>query len=130
MGLVSQVGPILVRPGDLTYEPLGIEGATLAETGAAVGPGQSQTLGCGFARFEACAFRWKLSYDETVYVIEGALEVRRDGELLAAGPGDVVFVPRGSSVEYRIPGRCVLFYATYPVDWAAAQSAQQDEDGQ
>lgn len=129
MSFIGQPGPILIQAGHIDYETLGIEGASLAETATAVGPGQSESLGCGFARFEKCAFPWMLSYDETMYIIEGAIEIEHGGGVLLARPGDVVFVPRGSAVEYRIPARCLLFYATYPVDWGAAQ-ATAAEDGE
>ncbi len=36
------------------------------------------------------------SYDETFIICEGHYDFRLDGELLRLGPGDVVFVPRGT----------------------------------
>jgi len=36
------------------------------------------------------------SYDETFLIIEGHYDFRLDGKLLKLGPGDSVFVPRGT----------------------------------
>ena len=36
------------------------------------------------------------TYDETFVICEGHYDFRLDGELLKLGPGDVVFVPRGT----------------------------------
>jgi mannose-6-phosphate isomerase-like protein (cupin superfamily) len=37
------------------------------------------------------------TYDETFIICEGRYDFRLDGKLLELGPGDVVFVPRGTS---------------------------------
>jgi ethanolamine utilization protein EutQ len=121
--------PTVVRADTVIFEPLGIAGAVRAETGTAVGPDRSQTIGCGFARFEDCAFPWTLAYDEAVYVIDGSMQVGFGSTVLSACAGDAVFVPRGSAVEYRFHGSCLLFYVTYPVDWAIAQSTAEQQAG-
>jgi len=36
------------------------------------------------------------NYDETFIIVEGHYDFRLDGKLLKLGPGDVVFVPRGT----------------------------------
>ena len=36
------------------------------------------------------------TYDETFIIVEGCYDFRLDGKLLKLGPGDVVFVPRGT----------------------------------
>jgi mannose-6-phosphate isomerase-like protein (cupin superfamily) len=36
------------------------------------------------------------TYDETFIIVEGRYDFRLDGKLLKLGPGDVVFVPRGT----------------------------------
>ncbi len=109
--------PLLVNAAALPWESLGIDAAALAEIKPLVTADVSTTLGAGLCRFERCSFPWRLSYDECVYVIEGRLEIEHDDELLVAGPGEVVYVPAGADVVYSFPGRCLLFYATYPVNW-------------
>lgn len=121
--------PVVVEGSTVRFEPLGIDTARIAEIGEAIGVDRSSTVGSGFARFEACQFPWVLSYDETVYVIDGAMTVVSQGRELVAAAGDVMFLPKGSEVEYRIEDRCLLFYATFPVDWGAAQAAAVGGEG-
>lgn len=122
-GSVRASGPMLVRPTGLAYEPLGIADAVRAELAPAIGPGESATLGCGFALFEDCTFPWRLSYDECVYILEGRMELEMGDATLTAEAGDVVFLPEGSDVRYRFQGPCRLFYSTYPADWARTREA-------
>lgn len=42
------------------------------------------------------------STDELWYVLDGAVELFADGELLSAGPGDTVFAPRNVPHAFRI----------------------------
>lgn len=118
--VVGTVHPLVVRNRELSFAPLGVDGAPGAELAEALGADRSSTLGAGFARFEECRFPWTLAYDELVYVIGGEVRVRSEGELLTATAGDVLFLPNGSTVEYEFPGACSLFFVTYPVNWAAA----------
>lgn len=113
--------PIVVSGGAVAFLPLGIEGAATAELAQAVGPESSTTIGCGFARFERCAFPWHLTYDECVYVVNGTMTVRCDETTYVAGPGDALFLPNGIEIEYRFDAPCLLFYSTYPVNWAATR---------
>jgi ethanolamine utilization protein EutQ len=92
-------------------------GGKRAEIRAVVGPEHSDTLGAGLCRFARVRFDWELTYDECLHVLEGAMEVHRDGEVLRASAGDVVFLPQGSAVTYVFDDECLLFYAAYPVDW-------------
>ena len=112
-----RTAPMLADAATRPWEPLGIEGAELAEIKPLVTTEVSTTLGAGFCRFERCSFPWRLTYDECVYVIEGRMEVEQDGVTLVAGPGEVAFVPAGSEVVYSFPERCLLFYTAYPVNW-------------
>ncbi|MEA7543799.1 cupin domain-containing protein, partial [Salmonella enterica subsp. enterica serovar Montevideo] len=42
---------------------------------------------------------WTLNYDEIDMVLEGELHVRHEGETMIAKAGDVMFIPKGSSIE-------------------------------
>lgn len=119
---MPETGPVVVRVKDLGFAPLGIPDASLAEVAQAIGPEHSSTIGCGFARFAGCRLPWELTYDECIHVLEGTMRVAVRGEELLAGPGDVLFLPRGSKVEYRFEQACTVFFATYPVDWARGSS--------
>ena len=90
-------------------------------------PQDSSTIGCGLGRFEACAFPWRLTYDECLFVVSGEMEILSEGRAYHAGAGDSLFLPKGIDVEYRFREPCLLFYATYPVNWAATR--QEDLDG-
>jgi quercetin dioxygenase-like cupin family protein len=59
---------------------------------------------------------------EVTYVLEGRLVVDCDGERLAAGPGDVVRVPRGRAAYYSAPdyARMLFIYGPNP-DGAPSQ---------
>lgn len=115
----------LIRPDSLPWADLGA-GGDLAEIKPTVTTEHSTTLGAGFCRFERCRFEWKLTYDECVHVLEGAMEVRHGDDVVRAGPGDVVFLAAGSDVVYDFPDRCLLFYAAYPVDWQERMEAADD----
>ncbi|MDI4751655.1 N-acetylmuramoyl-L-alanine amidase, partial [Salmonella enterica subsp. enterica serovar Anatum] len=41
-----------------------------------------------------------LNYDEIDMVLEGELHVRHEGETMIAKAGDVMFIPKGSSIEF------------------------------
>jgi ethanolamine utilization protein EutQ len=69
------------------------------------------------------SFSWSLDYDEVDYVVDGELHVVIDGRTLKAGVGDVVYLPKGSTIVFGTPSRVKVFYVTYPADWAAAANA-------
>ena len=108
--------PVALSPDDFPWEALDVDGE--AEVRTVVGPERSRTLGAGLGRFRNTSFEWSLDYDEVLYVLEGDVQVAHETGIELAGPGDVVLVPRGSSVTYRFHGHCTVFFATYPVDWA------------
>jgi len=45
-----------------------------------------------------------LNEDETFYVVEGQVDIRLEDELVTAGPGDFVNVPRGRVHNFHNPG--------------------------
>lgn len=65
------------------------------------------------------SFPWKLDYDEIDLVLEGELHVTVAGRVLVAKAGDVVSIPRGSSIVFGTPSRVKVFYVTWPANWAA-----------
>ncbi|MFZ5442503.1 MAG: cupin domain-containing protein [Myxococcota bacterium] len=66
------------------------------------------------------SFPWKLDYDEIDLVLEGELHITVDGRVLTAKAGDVVSIPRGSSIVFGTPSRVKVFYVTWPANWASA----------
>jgi ethanolamine utilization protein EutQ (cupin superfamily) len=78
--------------------------------------GDGGQLGAGYATYQG-QFDWILQYDAVYYFLEGELEITHDGAAHKAGPGDVMFLPRGASVTYHSPGGCRIFWAIYPGNW-------------
>lgn len=70
------------------------------------------------------SFPWKLDYDEVDLVLDGVLEISIDGRTLRGGPGDVFYIPKGSSIVFGTSSYVRVFYVTYPADWSAAASAR------
>jgi ethanolamine utilization protein EutQ len=82
---------------------------------------ESPRLGFGVMEMDHSAFDWTLNYDEVDYIIEGRLEVRKDGRTTAANKGEVIFIPKGSSITFSAPDFARIMYVTYPADWANQQ---------
>jgi len=73
------------------------------------------------------SFPWTLDYDEVDLVLEGTLQLGIDGRVLEGGPGDIVYIPKGSRIHFGTPDRVRVFYVTYPADWAASGSIRPRE---
>jgi len=74
-------------------------------------------MAAGFMTWEKGSFPWTLNYDEIDLVIEGQLEVRKGSQVVLAGPGDVLHIPRGSDISFGSPSHARVFYVTFPADW-------------
>ncbi len=85
---------------------------------------QSPRLGAGLMEMENTTFPWTLNYDEMDYVIEGELSILVGGEKVTAGPGEVIYIPRGSSIQFSVPGRARFLYFVYPADWQNQQESK------
>ena len=78
---------------------------------------QSPRLGAGLMVMENTTFPWHLTYDEIDYVIEGTLTVHTQSGSVTAGPGQVIFIPNGSQIQFSAPEYARFLYVTYPADW-------------
>lgn len=78
---------------------------------------ESPRLGAGLMEMRATTFPWELHYDEIDYVIEGSLTVEFGTHAVTAGPGQVILIPRGSSIRFSVPEFARFLYVTYPADW-------------
>ena len=57
----------------------------------------------------------KLSVDDVMLVLEGKLSVTSDGNTVTAGPGEIVYMPKGEMVTIRSHEQgAVTAYVTYP----------------
>lgn len=78
---------------------------------------QSPRLGAGLMEMENTTFPWTLNYDEMDYVIEGELSILIGGEKVTAGPGEIIYIPKGSAIQFSVHGKARFLYFVYPADW-------------
>ncbi|MGD8189846.1 cupin domain-containing protein [Brevibacillus ginsengisoli] len=95
------------KPGDIVYTK---DLFTLEE---------SPRLGCGMMEMKQTTFDWTLNYDEIDYVIEGHLDIIIDGRKVSADAGEIILIPKGSSIQFSVPDYARFLYVTYPADWAS-----------
>ena len=74
-------------------------------------------IAAGYMALEKGGFPWTLNYDEIDIVLEGELVIRRGAEEVRGGPGDVIYIPKGSSIKFSTPSKVRFVYVTYPADW-------------
>lgn len=82
---------------------------------------QSPRLGVGIMEMTDTTFPWTLNYDEMDYVISGRLEIRSNGRTVSAGPGEIIYIPKGSGIEFSVAGHARFLYFVYPADWQSQQ---------
>lgn len=128
----DQLSPIVRLPGE---NRLGLMG-----TGALVMKADTTdtngSLGCfEFTQVPGRANRLHLhpNHDETKYVLEGEVEIRLGEQVVTAGPGTFVFIPRGTPHSHRNPGTSPvrmldIFTPGGFEGWFAAYVATQDPD--
>ena len=80
---------------------------------------ESPRLGCGLMVMENTTFPWTLNYDELDYVISGRLDILIDGQKVSAGPGEVIYIPKGSSIQFSVEDKARFLYFVYPANWQA-----------
>lgn len=78
---------------------------------------QSPRLGVGIMEMTDTTFPWTLNYDEMDYVIEGRLDIQTDRGTVSAGPGEIIYIPRGSAIRFSVTGHARFLYFVYPADW-------------
>ncbi len=79
-------------------------------------------MGAGFMALDAPPggvgqMAWTLNYDEIDIVLEGELVITRGNEQVRGGPGDVIYIPKGSSITFGTPSRTRFVYVVFPVNW-------------
>lgn len=78
---------------------------------------ESPRLGAGIMEMTDTTFPWTLSYDEMDYVISGRLDILIGGDRISAGPGEIVYIPKGSAIRFSVTGHARFLYFVYPADW-------------
>lgn len=79
---------------------------------------ESPRLGCGLMEMRETTFDWTLKYDEIDYVIDGTLEILIDGRKVTANKGEIIYIPKNSSIKFSVPEFARFMYVTYPANWA------------
>ena len=82
---------------------------------------EAPRLGCGLMVMERTTFPWTLTYDEMDYVIEGRLDILVDGQTVSAGPGEVLYIPKDTSIQFSVRDKARFLYFVYPADWQNQQ---------
>jgi len=82
---------------------------------------ESPRLGAGLMVMERTTFPWTLNYDEMDYVIEGRLDIMMNGQTVSAGPGEIIYIPKGSSIQFSVKDKARFLYFVYPADWQNQQ---------
>ncbi len=75
-------------------------------------------MAAGFMTLHKGQFPWTLTYDEIEYVIEGELHIITNDGVTVGLPGDVIFIPKGSKIQFATPSWAKFLYVTYPAEWA------------
>ena len=66
---------------------------------------------------EHTTFPWTLNYDEIDYVVEGQLSILINGKRVTAGPGEIILIPKGSSIQFSVEDKARFLYFVYPANW-------------
>ena len=45
------------------------------------------------------------------------LDVISGDEVMSAGPGEIIFIPKGSDIQFSVKDKARFIYVTYPADW-------------
>lgn len=79
---------------------------------------ESPRLGCGIMEMEDTSWAWTLKYDEIDYVIDGTLEIDINGRKVVGNKGDIILIPKNSSINFTVPNYARFMYVTYPANWS------------
>lgn len=41
-----------------------------------------------------------------------------DGRKMSASQGEIIFIPKGSKIQFSVSGFARFLYVTFPADWA------------
>ncbi len=78
---------------------------------------ESPRIGAGMMEMTKSTFEWKLEYDEIDYIIEGTLTIIIDGREVVGNKGDVILIPKGTTIKFSADKYAKFMYAVYPANW-------------
>ena len=110
----------VVRMADVQLDPF-LEGKTTPGTNVVlkdvVVTQDRSPMGAGYMSLNKGEMQWTLTYDEIDIVLEGELVITRGNEQVRGGVGDVIYIPRGSSITFGTPNWTRFVYVVFPVNW-------------
>jgi len=74
-------------------------------------------MGTGYMSLDKGEIQWTLTYDEIDIVLEGELVITRGNEQVRGKTGDVIYIPKGSSITFGTPSWTRFVYVVFPVNW-------------
>lgn len=77
----------------------------------------NSSMAAGYMAWENAFFPWTLNYDEVDVILEGELHIRCQGETTIGKAGDILFIPKGSSIEFGTPTKVRFAYIAWPANW-------------
>lgn len=110
----------VVKGAGVTLEAFGNEHATPGTNVRlkdVVTDADGSPMATGYMALDKGEFAWTLAYDEIDVVLEGELVITRGGEVVRGGPGDCIYIPKGSSITFGTPSHTRFVYIAFPVDW-------------
>ncbi|MGL4985828.1 MAG: cupin domain-containing protein [Treponemataceae bacterium] len=78
---------------------------------------ESPNLGVAVMEMDHTEFPWTLKYDEVDYIVEGVLEIEIDGQTVRGTTGDMIYIPKNSSIKFRTPSKTRFVCVMYPANW-------------
>ena len=110
----------VVRMSNVQVEPF-LEGRTTPGTNIwlkdVVVTQDRSPMGAGYMSLDQGEMQWTLTYDELDIVLEGELVITRGNEQVRGKTGDVIYVPKGSSITFGTPNWTKFVYVVFPVNW-------------
>lgn len=82
-----------------------------------VSSADGSSMAAGYMALEKGEFPWTLTYDEVDIVLEGELVITRGEVAVHGGPGDVIFIPKGSRITFGTPSQVRFIYVAFPANW-------------
>jgi len=119
--VISNLPPLkVVRMANVQMEPF-LEGKTTPGTNVwlkdVVITQDRSPMGAGYMSLDKGEMQWTLTYDEIDIVLEGELVITRGSEQVRGKTGDVIYIPKGSSITFGTPSWTRFVYVVFPVNW-------------
>ena len=119
--VIANLPPLKVlRMANVQVEPF-LEGKTAPGTNVwlkdVVVTEDRSPMGAGYMSLDKGEMQWTLTYDEIDIVLEGELVITRGSEQVRGKTGDVIYIPKGSSITFGTPSWTRFVYVVFPVNW-------------